>query len=447
MATGVPKTKWNGKLPKSALTARAYRLAVEYEGKATEEEILATAPVIINEISAKTSKENSIKRLYYGDNLPILAALLQDKRIKGKVTLIYIDPPYGTNSVFHSRAQEDAYSDLLVGSSYAEFLRRRLVLMRELLSEDGSIYVHLDSNMLFVVKLLMDEIFGEQNFRNLITRKKCNPKNYTRKTYGNVSDYLLFYTKSDNYIWNRALAAWDDEKIKKEYNYIDPKTGRRYKKVPLHAPGIRNGETGKPWREKLPPPGKHWQYPPTTLDAMDKRGEIYWSPNNNPRRKVYFDENGGIPIQDIWLDYKDAHNQNIHITGYPTEKNLEMLKLIIEASSNEDDIVLDCFAGSGTALVAADMLKRNWIGIDNSPHAIKTIVERFQVGTKPMGDYVTAKTAQKKADQVELSLFNNAAEKNGRLTKFGSNHAESINDYTLLVTKELQDELSRNLSI
>jgi adenine specific DNA methylase Mod len=147
------------------------------------------------------------------------------------------------------------------------------------------------------------------------------------------------------------------------------------------------------------------------------------------------------------LDYKDAHNQNIHITGYPTEKNLEMLKLIIEASSNEDDLVLDCFAGSGTTLVAADMLKRNWIGIDNSPHAIKTIVERFQVGTKPMGDYVTAKTAQKQADQVELSLFNNATEKNGRLTKFGSNHAESINDYTLLVTKELQDELSRNLPV
>lgn len=109
------------------------------------------------------------------------------------------------------------------------------------------------------------------------------------------------------------------------------------KKVPLHAPGVCNGETGKPWRGMLPPPGKHWQFPPQTLDEMDAQGEIYWSPSGNPHRKIYLDESEGVPVQDIWLDFKDAHNQNIKITGYPTEKNPNLLAWIIRASSNEGD--------------------------------------------------------------------------------------------------------------
>lgn len=139
-------------------------------------------------------------RLYYGDNLPILASLLYASSIRGKVRLIYIDPPFATKSVFQSRAQADAYCDLLAGAHYVEFIRERLILLRELLAEDGSIYVHLDENMAFHIKIIMDEIFGPGNFRNWITRKKCNPKNYTRKTYGNISDFIIFYTKSDNYI-------------------------------------------------------------------------------------------------------------------------------------------------------------------------------------------------------------------------------------------------------
>ena len=108
----------------------------------------------------------------------------------------------------------------------------------------------------------------------------------------------------------------------------------------------------------MPPPGKHWQYPPAKLDELDARGEIYWSPTGNPRRKVYLDKSDGVPLQDIWLDVRDAHNQNSHITGYPTEKPAELLRRIVQSSSNPGDLVLDCFAGSGTTLAVASELGR-----------------------------------------------------------------------------------------
>jgi adenine-specific DNA-methyltransferase len=141
--------------------------------------------------------------------------------------------------------------------------------------------------MVFEMKLIMDEIFGSANYRNLIVRKKCNPKNYTRKSYGNIADFILFYSKSDNYIWNKPVTEISDESLK-EYRYIEENTGRRYMKVPIHAPGTRNGETGEAWRGMLPPPGKHWQYKPSTLDEMDARGEVFWSKNGNPSPKGLF---------------------------------------------------------------------------------------------------------------------------------------------------------------
>jgi adenine-specific DNA-methyltransferase len=278
-----------------------------------------------------------------------------------------------------------------------------LVILRELLAVDGSIYVHLDENMAFHVKVIMDEVFGQRNFRNWITRKKCNPKNYTQKNYGNVSDFILFYTRSENYVWNRPVEEWTPERAAKEYEYKEKDSGRVYKKVPVHAPGTRNGETGKPWRGKNPPPGKHWQFPPRVLDEMDRRGEIYWSPNGNPRRKIYLDQSAGVPIQDIWPDFRDAHNQNIRVTGYPTEKNPALLERIIKASSNPGDLVLDCFAGSGTTLEVAARLNRKWIGIDNSIEAISTILRRFSHGRELMGDFVNSK--DKLDSQRPLGLF------------------------------------------
>ena len=377
----------------------ALEAALCYRGKMSVRDVLATPPVEIAEVWQGDTDRN---RLYFGDNLAILAGLLEDPDVCGAVKLVYIDPPFSTDKVYKSRQQVEAYSDTLVGAHYIEFLRRRLILLRELMAEDGSIYIHLDQNMVFHIKVIMDEVFGSENFRNLITRQKCNPKNYTRRTYGNISDHILYYAKSGSPIWNRAYVPWTEAQIAEEYSYIEPDTGRRFKKVPIHAPGIRKGATGQPWRGMEPPPGKHWQYPPDTLDELDARGEIYWSPTGNPRRKVYLDQSKGIPVQDIWLDVKDAHNQMIKITGYPTEKPRKLLSRIIEASSGEGDLVLDCFAGSGTTLEVASRLGRRWIGIDSSSEAIATILRRFVHGLEPMGDFVNEK---KTIDDLPLFDF------------------------------------------
>lgn len=407
MATGNPKTQWTTHATLASDKGQIEaKVSLEYAGKAPEQQILATQQAKI--INIWTHCCSSPNRLYYGDNLPLLSSLMNDSSVKGKVKLVYIDPPFATNRVFHSRNQKDAYQDILVGATFIEFIRKRLVLLRELLADDGSIYVHLDENMAFHIKVIMDEIFGFQNFRNWITRRKCSHKNYTKKTYGNISDYILFYTKSDQYVWNRPLETWTDERALKEYTYIEEGTGRRYKKVPIHAPGTRNGETGQIWREMLPPPGKHWQYSPKTLDEMDARGEIYWSSSGNPRRKIYLDNSEGVPIQDIWYDFRDTRNQNVHTTGYPTEKNPQLLERVIRASSNPGDLVLDCFSGSGTTLAVADMLERHWIGMDNSKEAITATLQRFIAGTERMGDFVHRDSDEQNDEALkeqQLGLF------------------------------------------
>ena len=424
LATGEEKNKWNGDIDRnlSLNGDQLFEITVSYPGKKHIHEILSHEPATMQQLWCG----NFVRRnkLFYGDNLNVLAHLAQDHNIKGQVRLIYIDPPFATNKVFKSRSRKDAYQDLLEGADYLEFIRERLVFLRELLAEDGSIYIHLDSNMAFHVKVLMDELFGRSNFRNFITRRKCNPKNYTRNQYGNVSDYILFYTKSGDYIWNRPHQDWTPERATDEYQYVEKETGRRYKKVPIHAPGERNGATGQSWRGMLPPPGKHWQYTPETLDKMDARGEIYWSSTGNPRRKIYLDESKGIPIQDIWLDVKDAHNQNIKITGYPTEKPAELLRRIIEASSNPGDLVLDCFSGSGTTLSTASELKRDWIGVDSSSEAIKTTLRRFMKGLEPMGDFVNGR--KKLPKQQQLPMFQSTS---------------VISDFELLASNDIAGDL------
>jgi adenine-specific DNA-methyltransferase len=396
MATGISTGKWKGeKIIPYAETLGSIEL--QYAGKQSTESILASpaAQTELKEVVGASTGEN---RIYFGENLAVMAGLLKDPSVCGKVQLFYIDPPYATQAVYHSRSEKAAYIDLLRGPDYIEFLRARLILIRELLSDEGSLYLHLDENMAFFAKIVCDEVFGRKNFRNWITRKKCNTKNFTKHQYGNISDYILFYSKTDQYIWNQPRKTWDADAIVREYSYID-KDGRRFKKVPVHAPGERNGETGKPWRGKSPPKGKHWQYAPSTLDEMDKRGEMFWSKNGNPRRKIFFDvQSAGIPLQDIWMDFKDAHNQNIKITGYPTEKNFDMLKVIVAASSTASGLVADCFMGSGTTLEAAEELGRNWIGIDNSEEALAVTKRRLLHGRQPMGDFVGAPSPQLEMD-------------------------------------------------
>lgn len=390
MATGIPSRQKRHQ--------GAYQLA--YTSKMSRAEVLAMKRDPGLPVGCGTAED----RLYLGDNLPILLHLVDDPTLRGCIRCVYIDPPYATASSFVDRDVNHAYDDTVEGAAYLEFLRRRLIVLRELIAVDGTIFVHLDQTMVFEVKLIMDEVFGRENFRNFITRKKCNTKNYTRRKFGNVSDHILFYSKADDFVWHRPHEAWREQRVQEEYPYVDA-TGRRYKRVPVHAPGTRNGATGTPWRGKLPPPGKHWQYPPEKLDELDHAGEIYWSPNGNPRRKVFYDRSRGIPVQDIWLDFKDAHNQNIEITGYPTEKNCNLLERIVRATTNPGDWVLDCFCGSGTALEAARSLGRHFVGIDSSQAAIDATLKRLTTGRQPMGDFVGIRGNGKKIANAAPSLF------------------------------------------
>jgi adenine-specific DNA-methyltransferase len=448
MATGIPRTRWHAApdaTPGNGKDVVNTDVHLGYEGKKDREEILRTLPAVCHQMWPECQDQTARNQLYYGDNLPVLAALAHNPAVCGKVRLVYIDPPYATRSVFQSRNQNDAYTDLREGAHYLEFLRERLIFLREMLADDGSIYVHLDDNMAFLVKALMDEVFGRVNFRNWITRKKCNPKNYTRKVYGNIADFILFYSKSDSYVWHRPVDPWTEDKAAKEYQYFEAGTGRPYKKVPLHAPGVRNGETGRMWRGKQPPPGKHWQYPPRVLDEMDARGEIYWSPTGNPRRKIFLDQSEGIPVQDIWLDFRDAHNQNIAVSGYPTEKNPDLLARIIEASSNPGDLVLDCFSGSGTTLSAASHLGRSWIGVDNSLEAIGATLRRFGQGLEPMGDFVTGAEYSVPEGEAEANLPLFGPDQIGKPIPQKTPRHRIIRDFTLFAQEPCQGELDRLL--
>lgn len=352
-------------------------MIISYENKKSEEDILAQT------MKARLKTVFSGKagnKLIQGDNLPVLKTLLDE--YAGKVDLIYIDPPFATNghfkigedrvSTISSSSDDDiAYSDTLVGADFLEFLRERLIFLRELLSEKGSIYLHIDYKIGHYVKLIMDEVFGRKNFRNDITRIKCNPKNFHRKAYGNVKDLILFYSKSENPKWNDPRVPFTREDEERLFRKID-KDGRAYTTIPLHAPGETvNGNTGKEWKGIKPPKGRHWRSAPALLEEWDKAGLIEWSSNGVPRKKIFLNEKDGKKMQDIW-EFKDPQYPN-----YPTEKSLDLLKFILGASSNEGDLVLDCFCGSGTTLLAAQELNRKWIGIDQSDQAIKIVKKRL----------------------------------------------------------------------
>jgi adenine-specific DNA-methyltransferase len=363
-------------------------VSLRYPGKLSREEIYKIVSpaklVIVKEfmIARPLVDDGWRNMVIWGDNLEVLRALIEDSRVKGKVRLVYIDPPFGTGNIYkgskHVSARledEIAYHDMPLSPEYLEFLRRRLILLHDILAEDGSIYVHIDVDAVHYVKILMDEIFGIENFVNDIARVKCNPKNFKRKAYGNIRDSILFYAKNfGKHVWNEPREPYTEEDIERLFPKID-KDGRRYTTVPLHAPGeTRNGPTGQMWRGMKPPPGRHWRYPPEVLDELDKKGLIEWSKSGNPRLKIYADEYivKGKRMQDVWLNFKDPPYPT-----YPTEKNLDMVMKIIETSSNPGDIVLDAFCGSGTTAVAAEKLNRRWICIDISPVAIEVTVRRL----------------------------------------------------------------------
>lgn len=319
--------------------------------------------------------------LLKSDNIIGLNYLINQKSLAGKVDLIYTDPPFATNGNFtitngrastisNSSKGELAYSDRLLGKNFVEYIRERLILMRDLLSENGSIYLHTDYKIGHYLKVMMDEVFGIENFRNDITRIKCNPKNFNRIGYGNIKDLILFYTKTNNPIWNEPREAYTEKDLEVLFKKKD-KNGRRYTTVPIHAPG--ETQNSKMFKGMLPPAGRHWRTDVEKLEEWDRQGLIEWSDRGVPRKIVYADEREGKRVQDIW-EYKDPQ-----YPIYPTEKNIDFINLIVGTSSNQGSIVLDPFCGSGTTLQAAAENRRQWIGIDKSDLAIKATKERMKL--------------------------------------------------------------------
>lgn len=358
--------------PQVAYLKKSKNCLLDYSNKSDEFEVLynASRGLIKN---VEKNHQLTDNMFIFGDNLLVIRELLITHR--NKVDLIYIDPPFGTGQDFNSIEDVKAYSDRLVDSVFLEFLRKRLILLRELLSEKGSIYLHIDKKIGHYVKIIMDEIFGYNNFINDITRIKCNPKNFARNAYGNYSDMILFYAKDkDNNIWNEVTEPMLEEKRKELFPKKHPKFGY-YTTNPIHAPGKTiDGDTGKEWKGLMPPKGRHWRYSREVLTELDNQGLIEWSEKGNPRKIVLASEHKGFKVQDVW-EFKD---KGLSYVDYPTQKNHDLLERIILNSSNINSIVLDCFAGSGSTLKVANKLKRKWIGIDNSNHSYETIKTTFK---------------------------------------------------------------------
>lgn len=373
---------------------------LQYDGKKTPLDILKntkeTKLHLLQNYPNDLNISDDHNMLIFGENVSVLKTL--QKTFEQKISLVYIDPPFSTNQIFksgfdrtstisHSNSDNVAYVDQLTGRNYFEFLRTCLIFLKELLSNLGSIYVHIDTKKGHYVKIILDEIFGEIYFINHISRIKSNPKNFKRSAYGNIHDMILFYSKSKNYVWNNSVEEYSKEDVIRLFNKID-ENGNRYTTNPLHAPNeTSKGETGKNWKHLSPPKGRHWRYSIKKLDELDENGLIEWSTNGNPRKIIYADDfiKKKKKRQDIWT-FKDKPNPS-----YPTEKNLDMLQEIMCTSSNLDDYVLDCFSGGGSTLLAAQLQGRKWIGIDKSPVAIETTIIKLlsQKNTKPFSLYVS----------------------------------------------------------
>lgn len=339
-----------------------------YPGKLPAADVLATPPAVLRPVFAMHDLPD-IDAVYAGDNIAIMAALRQ--KLQGKIDLVYIDPPYATGRDFVDADGLLHFGDRAKGANFIEELRHRLILIHELLSERGTLYLHIDQKMSHYARVLLDEIFGPRNFISDIARVKCSPKQIDRAAFGNMKDVIYVYAKrKGTHIWNDVREPLTKEQVERQLPHVNDE-GRRSATVPPHAPGeTKNGPTGQPWRDRRPPKGSHWQYPPKFLDELDAKGRIAWSRTGNPRRYIYEDEHRGNKIQDVWLNFKDPGKK---AASYSTQKNQDMLDLIVANSSSPESVVLDAYAGSGSALMAAHKQGRRFIAIDASPESIEAI--------------------------------------------------------------------------
>ena len=363
-----------------------------------------------------TPENKEKNKLFYGDNYDVLQRYVRDE----SVDLVYLDPPFNSRQDYNvlfaekdgskSSSQIHAFEDTwewnldaqrsyehimeniggrvadamrafhtFLGTSdmmaYLAMMAPRLVELRRVLKETGSIYLHCDPTASHYLKILMDSVFGPQAFRSEIIWKRTNTHS-DAKRWSPVSDTLLYYTKLDSPTWNAPYVAHDEDYIASKYRNKDA-SGRLYTLDNMTSPKPRPNMTYE-WKD-FPPPPFGWRYSRETMAKLDAEGRI-WYPDDKtkrPRLKRYLDEMSGVLMGNVWTDIFPINSQAQERLGYPTQKPEALLERIIKASSNEGDLVFDPFCGCGTTVQVAQRLNRRWIGIDITHLAIGLIKKRL----------------------------------------------------------------------
>jgi adenine-specific DNA-methyltransferase len=331
-------------------------------------------------------------KLIWGDNKLILSSLKhgplrEEIEKQGGLRLIYIDPPFDVGADFSmdieiggdtftkrpNILEEIAYRDTWGkgADSFIAMIYERLVLMRDLLVEDGSIYVHCDWKINPIIRLALDEVFGRERFRSEIIWKRTSGHSDAGR-YGSSHDVIQYFTKTDSWIWNQPYQAYDKEYVENYYRYSDP-DGRKWMSGDAGAAGLQGGGYDYTWKGVR----RVWRLPEKTMARLDSEKRIYYTKNSIPRIKRYLDESDGMPAQDIWSDIESLRSWHNEKAGYATQKPETLLERIIRTSSNEGDLVADFFCGSGTTAAVAEKLGRKWIAADLGKFGIHTTRKRL----------------------------------------------------------------------
>jgi adenine-specific DNA-methyltransferase len=331
-----------------------------------------------------------MNKIFWGDNLQVMSHLLKEYR--GQVDLIYIDPPFDSKADYKKQVkikgevtsnnlnvfEEKQYSDIWSNDDYLQFMYERLILLRELLSEKGSIYLHCDSTRGHYLKCIMDEIFGKENFINSITWQRAHAHGDTgqgAKHFGRVTDHILYFSKTSNFVFNAQYKDYTEEIIKRDYKYIDKETGELYRLMPTDGPG--GAAKGNPYYEFMGIKN-YFRYSYERMNELYKSGEIIISSTGKSlHRKRFLKDAKGTPITELWDDLNRVSPTSNERLNYPTQKPEILIERIINTSTQKGDIVFDCFMGSGTTQAVAMKLGRKFIGADINLGAIQTTTKRL----------------------------------------------------------------------
>ena len=324
---------------------------------------------------ARPSSLLDTRVVYCGDNLEQLAKLPD-----ACIDLIYIDPPFNSNrnyEVFWGETKEKrAFEDRHASTqAYIDYMRPRCAELARVLKKTGSFYYHCDWHASHYVKVMLDQIFGENNFRNEIVWRRTQGRKSERQ-WPRVHDSIFFYTGKSDWTWHAQTLPHDPDSAKGHDLMEDDDGVYRMSDLsgagsgPARSFGVRGAIT--------PPKARHWMFDQEGIDSLMNEGRIEFSRGGTPRLKTYLKNLPGVDIGDIWADIEPINASAAERLGYPTQKPLKLLERIINASSNPNDIILDAFCGCGTALVAAQNLNRQWIGIDISPTACRVMAKRLR---------------------------------------------------------------------